>query len=168
MTQPLPALASTETAPDRIRSNVERLFTLLLPYLSYTLRWEYTVVGVTPGLLGVTVDGVPVDNARCPFGPLAGIQVWKGPSGSPSVPPIGSRILVEFHDANPAKPAVAGFDPAVPTVPPPAPVPVPGAPLSVAGALTSFATLMGTAATGPLAPMAAPAAALVAYLRGLL
>lgn len=164
MTQPLPALASTETSPDRLRGNVERLFTLLLPFLAYTLRWEYTVVAVTPGVLGVTVDGVPVDNARCPFGPLTGIQVWKGPSGSPSVPVIGSRVLVEFHDANPAKPAVAGMDPAIPTLPPPGPVPVPGAPLSVAGALTAFAGLLGTGT-----PTAAPAAAaLVAYLTELL
>lgn len=168
MTQPLPALASSQPPADRLRSNVERLFTLMLPFLAYLLKWEYTVVAATPGLTGVTVDAVPVDTTRCPFGPLTGIALWKGPSGSPCVPVIGSRVLVEFHDGNPAKPAVCGVDPSVPTIPPPGPAPIPGAPLSVAGALTSFATLMTAASTGPLAPMAAPAAALAAYMVELL
>ena len=139
MTQPLAPLASVlPTSPDRLKSNVERLFALMLPFLAYTMRWEYLVVASTPGVPGVpgTVDGVPVDLARCPLGPLTGIALWRGPSGVASVPAIGSRVLVEFHDGNPAKPAVCGVDPTIPAIVPD----VPPAPLTVAGALATFAT----------------------------
>jgi hypothetical protein len=164
MTQPIAPLASSLPANDRLRANVERLFTAMLPMLSYLVVWEYTVVAVVPGLLGFTVDAIPVDLVRCPCGPLSGIQVWKGPSGSPSAPVVGSKVLVRFHDANPAKPAVCGFDPSVPTIPPPGPAPVPGAPLSLAGALQAFALLLASGT-----PTAAPAAAaLEAYLVGLM
>jgi hypothetical protein len=164
MTQPVPSLSSALPSPDRLRANIERLFTLMLPFLSYLVVWEYIVVLVTPGPIGFTVDAVPVDPSRCPCGPLSGIAVWKGPSGSPSAPSIGARVLVRFHDANPAKPAICGFDPLVPTIPPPGPAPVPGAPLSIAGALQAFALLLasGTPTTAPAA------AALEAYLVGLM
>jgi len=138
VTQPLPALASSLPAGDRLRANVEKLFTLLLPFIAYTMRWEYTVVAFTPPAPGVpgTVDGVPVDPTRCPFGVLAGIALWRGPSGVPCLPAVGSRVLVEFHDGNPAKPAVCGVDPSVPALVPD----VPPAPVTVAGLLATFAT----------------------------
>ena len=147
MTQPLPSLASGLPPSDRLKSNVERLFTLLLPFIAYTMRWEYLVVSATPGVPGVpgTVDGVPVDLSRCPFGPLTGIALWRGPSGVASVPALGSRVLVEFHDGNPAKPAVCGVDPTIPAIVPD----VPPAPLTVAGALATFATPLSTGAIDP-------------------
>lgn len=77
----------------------------LAPYL----KWEYIVAGVTPGP-PVLISGTPV-NPACPFGPLANITLWRGPAGSYAVPVVGSKVVVEFHDGSPAKPAVAGLDP---------------------------------------------------------
>jgi hypothetical protein len=156
MTQPIAPLASELPAGDRLRGNVERLFAAMLPMLAYMVRWEYLVVAATPSTPGIpaTVDGVPVDPVRCPCGPLTGIAIWKGPSGSPCLPTVGSRVLVEFHDASPAKPAVCALDPSVPIVPP----------LSIATALTVFATTLGAAD-----PPASPACtALITALEGLL
>lgn len=160
----LPSIASVlpDAAPsDRLRRNVERLFDLMLPFLSYMVPWEYTVIAASNGP-PVTVDAFPVDPSRCPHGPLTGVQVWKGPSGSPSVPPVGSRVLIRFNDGNPAKPSVCGFDPVVPTIPPTSPVPVPGAPLTLAGALAQFATGLN------VSTLSAQALILEAYLAGLL
>lgn len=73
------------------------------------LKWEYVVVSATPGP-PVLISGQPV-NLSCPFGPLANITLWPGPSGSYAVPTPGSKILVEFHEGSPSKPAVCGLDP---------------------------------------------------------
>lgn len=73
------------------------------------LKWEYTVVSVTPGP-PVLISGRPV-NLACPFGPLANITLWPGPDGGYSIPIPGSRVLVEFHEGSPSKPAVCGLDP---------------------------------------------------------
>lgn len=143
----------TASNADRLQEQIERVLSLMLPraiagQLAVFASWEYLVVTATPAVPGVTpalVSGVPVDPVRCPFGELAGIPVWPGPSGSPCVPAVGSRVLLAFHDGNPAKPAIVGVDPLVPAVLPP----VPGVTkLSVAQAVATFATgLNGTTLT---------------------
>lgn len=81
--------------------------------LAAFIQWEYRVIDVTPGP-PVLISGTPVatvGNLACPFGPLANIALWPGPSGGYSTPAPGSLILVAFNDGNPAKPRVSGLDP---------------------------------------------------------
>lgn len=100
---------------DRQRAPFEAMLAGFLTSQAAFARWEYRVVGVTPGP-PVTVSGTPVDPTRCPFGPLANITLWPGPDGGYAIPAAGSLVLVEFHDGNVAKPAVCGLDPGVPAV----------------------------------------------------
>ena len=135
---------------DRLQGSLQAILELLLPrvmgQLACYAQWEYRVVLVNLAGPGqpIVVACTPVDAQRCPFGPLT-VPMWRGTSGLPSVPVVGSRVVVRFNDANPAKPAIVATDPAVPTVPPtgayvPVPPPGPALPLTLAGALSTFAT----------------------------
>jgi hypothetical protein len=98
---------------------MERLFDLMLPFLSYMVPWEFTVVAATPSPTPplVTLDLVAVDLARCPVPILNAIPLWPGPSGAVAVPAIGTIALVRFADGNPTKPRVCGLDAnAIPTL----------------------------------------------------
>lgn len=97
---------------DRLRAAWEQILIAILPSLATYVRWEYRVTGVQPGP-PVLVSGSPVAGA-CPFGTLANITLWPGPSGCYALPAVGSLVLVEFHEGNPAKPSVCGLDPNVP------------------------------------------------------
>lgn len=167
---PLP-LASTPVPGEpggRLKANFQDILALLLPFLSTYVTWEYRVVAAQVQGAGVTVDCVPVDVIRCPFPPFVGLAVWKGPAGSPSVPVVGSRVLVGFHDGNPAKPAIVGFDPEVPTTPPPGGVYVPPGPLTLAGAVSALGAQLALLTTGPLAPLGAIGTDLVSNVAPLL
>lgn len=94
---------------DRLKVAFETILTALLPSLAAYVRWEYRVLSVSPGP-PVLISGRPV-STRCPFGTLASITLWPGPSGAYAVPVVGSLVLIEFHDGNPAKPAVCALDP---------------------------------------------------------
>lgn len=163
MTQPV-------TLPvDRLQGSLEQILALILPRirseLAPMLQWEYRVTLVKIGAPGlpITVACVPVDVQNCPFGPLV-VPMWKGPSGSPSLPVVGSLVVVAFHDGNPAKPAIVATDPVVPTVPPTTPTVNPVAPLTVAGALTQFAGALGTSVPAGAAACTALVAQLVPLL----
>jgi hypothetical protein len=146
---------------DRLQANIERVMELLLPkvmgQLACYAQWEYrvTVASIGPPVL---VSGVPVDETRCPFGILSGIQVWPGAGGSPCLPAVGSIVLVRFNDGNPGKPAIVGTDPSVPAIVPD----VPPAKVSVAGLLATFATGLNAGT------LVAQSSALVASLTPLL
>jgi hypothetical protein len=156
---------------DRLRDAFSAILDALLPALATYVKWEYRVVGTSPGP-PVTISASPV-SAACPFGTLANITLWPGPTGGYAVPAPGSLVLVEFHEGSPAKPSVCGLDPNVPplmvTLGGPTALPVIpaiwGSTLAVD--LTTFAVAMAAAATGPLAPMAAPATALQSAIAAL-
>ena len=93
---------------DRLAAAWKAILASLLPTLATYVRWEYRVSAVTPGQ-PVMISGTPAGGS--PFGTLANIALWPGPSGAYAVPQVGSLILVEFHEGNPAKPAVCGLDP---------------------------------------------------------
>lgn len=119
---------------DRFRVAAETLFSLILPRVTAALapyaKWEFRVTQVTPvpvptppippatapGIeltLPIMISATPL-SAACPYGQqtgLSNITLWPGPDGSIAVPQVGSTVLVEFHEGNPAKPAVCGFDP---------------------------------------------------------
>jgi len=144
---PLPSPPAPE---DQLKANLQAIFNLLLPFLAYMVPWEYRVIAVTPGGPGTptTVDAVPEDPLRCPHGPQSGVPVWRDAGGLPSVPVIGARGLLRFHDGSPAKPAWCAWDPAIP-YPTPPPTYVPPGPLSLASALVAFATPLSTGAIDP-------------------
>lgn len=156
---------------DRLRDAMAGILKALLPSLATYVKWEYRVVGTSPGP-PVTVSASPVA-ASCPFGPQANITLWPGPSGAYSVPAPGSLVLLEFHEGSASKPSICGLDPNVPplfvTIGGPSALPVVPTPWGAALAvdLTTFATAMAAAAVGPLAPMAAPATALQAAIAAL-
>jgi hypothetical protein len=110
---------------DRFQDAAQSLLALLLPRVAAALgvyaRWEYRVTGVLPPVVPVgfaitvptlplQISGTPISTS-CPYGPLANITLWPGPDGAIAVPLPGSTVLVEFHDGDPAKPAVCGLDP---------------------------------------------------------
>jgi hypothetical protein len=115
MTVPAPFVPTAPLDADRFRDAIigilrtlltgPELLTSMAPYL----KWEYTVQSVEPGP-PVLISGTPV-NPNCPFGSLANITLWPGPDGGYATPIPGSRVLIEFHDGSPAKPAVCGLDP---------------------------------------------------------
>jgi hypothetical protein len=94
---------------DRLRDAVAAVLRGMLPNLPASLRWEYRVTGVQPGP-PVIISATPIGSS--PFGDLANITLWPGPSGTYAAPLAGSKVLIEFHEADPRKPAVCGLDPA--------------------------------------------------------
>lgn len=103
---------------DRLRLAWQQILTGLLPALATYVRWEFRVTSVNPGP-PVLISATPV-SSECPFGQSGGISnitLWPGPSGAYAVPAIGSLVLLEFHEGNPAKPSIAGLDPNVPPTP---------------------------------------------------
>lgn len=156
---------------DRLQAALERVVELILPrvmgQLACFCQWEYRVAAIIPGTPALPGAGggtpislslVPVDAQRNPFGALPKVPVWKGPEGSPSVPPVGSIVTVGFHDGNPSKPAVMQMDPTIATTLPVGLYAQP-APLTLAGALAAFATglnpgTLSTQATALLAQLA--------------
>jgi hypothetical protein len=163
------------TAPDRLSDSLRRVNGALNPRLAYLAQWEYQVISATPGP-PVTIDCSAVDAETQDVLPsqLVGLVLWPGSSGIVSVPQPGSIVRVSFVNGDPSKPTVVGLDPngtpllamgfvstvlrlgdqsAAPLVPA-----TWGA--GLATDLTVFAAAMAAAATGPLAPMAAPATAL--------
>ena len=99
---------------DRLRDAMAGILKALLPSLATYVKWEYRVVGTSPGP-PVTVSASPVA-ASCPFGPQANITLWPGPSGAYAVPAPGSLVLLEFHEGSASKPSICGLDPNVPPV----------------------------------------------------
>jgi hypothetical protein len=98
---------------DRLKSAWEAINGALLRLATY-VRWEYRVQGVVPGP-PVLISATPA--GASPFGNLANITLWPGPSGAYALPPVGSLVLVEFHEGDPSKPSICGLDPAqVPTL----------------------------------------------------
>lgn len=122
---------------DRFRIAAETLVSLILPRVVAALapyaKWEFRVTAVLPApipappippatapgvslVLPIMISATPLA-ADCPYGQgtgLANITLWPGPDGSIAIPQVGSTVLVEFHDGNPAKPAVCGLDPSNP------------------------------------------------------
>ena len=94
---------------DRFRESFESLVFALLPKLANLAQWTYRVQAVSPGP-PVKISGSPV-NTRNPFGNLANIVLWPGPTGGYAIPVVGSLILVRFNDGDPTQPAVCGLDP---------------------------------------------------------
>jgi hypothetical protein len=94
---------------DRLRDSVRRLVLAMLPELGNLGQWTYQVQAVTPGP-PVLLSGIPV-SPDCPYGPLANITLWPGPSGGYATPAAGSLVLVRFNDGDPRQPAVCGLDP---------------------------------------------------------
>ena len=77
------------TATDRFRASQEAILAGFLTSQAAYARWEYRVVGVTPGP-PVTVSGTPVDPVRCPLGP------WRT-SRSGLVPTAGTPFRQQGH-----------------------------------------------------------------------
>jgi hypothetical protein len=94
---------------DRFVTAFRAILNALLPTLANFGHWEYRVTEVLPGP-PVLISGVPV-SVNCPFGNLARITLWPGPTGGYATPAIGSRVLVAFVDGDPQKPRIAGLDP---------------------------------------------------------
>jgi hypothetical protein len=99
---------------DRFRDAIEAVLVGLLPtilprVMARCFRWQYRVQGVSNGP-PVTVSGVPV-SSKCPYGNLANIELWPGPSGVYAVPAPGSIVLLGFVDGE--IPCIVGLDPNV-------------------------------------------------------
>jgi hypothetical protein len=137
----------------------------------YAQAYEYVITASNPAL--GTVDALPADpNRGVP--PLTGVPYRSGVPGGSAQLTQGTHVAFGFLDGNPAKPILLGvFDGTPPLTESigvtatlqlgdTSALPVVPAPWGAALAtdLTTFATAMAAAATGPLAPMAAPATAL--------
>ena len=94
---------------DRLKVAWEHILAALLPSLATYVKWEFRVQSASSGP-PVTISAAAV-SAACPWQSLANITLWPGPSGAYAVPAPGTLVLVEFHEGNPAKPAIAGLDP---------------------------------------------------------
>jgi hypothetical protein len=71
-------------------------------------RWTYRVVAVDPGP-PVKISATPA--GASPYGDLANIKLWPGPSGGYATPLPGSLVTIRFNDGDPAQAAVDGLDP---------------------------------------------------------
>lgn len=101
---------------DRARNALESMLVGIWPSVALRLvgrlvRWRYKVTAVSPGP-PVLISGTPA--GRSPYGDLANIQLWPGPSGAYAVPPVGSTVLVAFNEMNGTEPCVVALDPSTP------------------------------------------------------
>lgn len=172
---------SAAASTDRLRSALERTNSALNPRQVYALQWEYQVISATPGP-PVTIDCSAIDAETQAVLPaqLTGLVLWPGSSGLVAVPQPGTLVRIGFVNGDPTKPVVVGLDPhGTPLLvmgfatllqlgdASAAPVTPSTWAAALATDLTVFATAMAAAATGPLAPMAAPATALETALGAL-
>jgi hypothetical protein len=112
----------TTLVQDRLQSQIENILTLMLPRvlgpkLGCYVPWLYRVLTVTPAVPGaapVLISGVPVNLLSNPYGPLANIALYPGPTGSISIPTVGAHVLVAFAEGNTNYPYVFATDPLVP------------------------------------------------------
>jgi hypothetical protein len=164
----------TQPVPDRLTGSMRRINRALNPRDVYAVTWEYQVILAKPGP-PVTIDCEAIDTETTAVLPLqiVGLVLWPGPSGFVAVPAPGTIVRIGFVNADPGKPFVAGLDPnGTPTIvygfatviqlgdATATPVTPTTWAAALAVALTTFSAAMFAAATGPLTPMAAPAAAL--------
>ncbi len=159
---------------DHLINSLQRVNQALNPRQAYLAVWEYRVIAAQPGP-PVKIDCSAIDPETQAVLPqqLVGLVLWPGASGFVAVPQPGTIVRVQFVNGDPSKPAVVGLDPS-------------GTPLLVYGFgtvvqlgdesatpltpttwsaalavdLSTFAAAMVAVATGPLAPIAAPATAL--------
>jgi hypothetical protein len=119
---------------DRLKNELETLFSLLLPRLAYFVEWEARVIVATPPtpsasppvppapgifIVPAKVSVVFVDSEAIKvFGlQLANVALWADSGGNVAVPTPGSLVRVAFANGSPTKPYIAGIDPQVmPTV----------------------------------------------------
>jgi len=100
---------------DRLRLAWQQILSGLLPALATYVRWEFRVLSVSPGP-PVLISASAV-NGACPFpSPISNITLWPGPCGCYAIPPVGSLVLLEFHEGSETKPSIAGLDPSNPPI----------------------------------------------------
>ncbi len=90
-----------DEARERLLADVRAIVRAEMAETVYAGVWEYEVAAATDK----TFDGVPTD-ARMPA--IKGCPFFPGPAGERVAPSIGSRCLVAFVNADPARPVCVG------------------------------------------------------------
>jgi len=98
---------ATANAGDRILEAVRAIIRAEFPRLLYQGRFEYSITSVTGKAPKCTIDCSPVD-ATIGLPDLNGVAFSPSVSGVTGTPTTGSGCVVEFLDANPAKPRIVG------------------------------------------------------------
>ncbi len=168
-------------ATDRGRAALHKLVLLLIPELAGYVQWTYQVLAVYSGPTGgppITLDLKAMAPSN-PFGStLAGVAMWPGSDGGVCIPTVGKLVIVRFNDT--LTPAVCGIDPTdtprlvyqfgqfVVIGDTSAAALTPASFSSgLEAALAEFGVAVAGVATGPLAPLNAPATALGSALGAL-
>lgn len=107
MTQPAPLPVT-----DRLGTSLAAITRAQVPRLPFLAVWEYAVIAVTPGP-PVLIDCQAIDPDELIAIPptLVGVTLWPGPSGFVAVPPVGSKVRIQFINGDPSHYAVVGLDP---------------------------------------------------------
>jgi len=93
---------------DRLMAALRALIRAEFPRLTFLGRFEYTISGVTGKAPSAKIDCKPVD-ATIGLPELNAVEYSPSVSGVTGTPKTGMACVVEFLDANPAKPRVCGL-----------------------------------------------------------